>query len=113
MFDPCITHQNLFNEIKGLEAILSPFSLFCYAFALLPTNPHRPRPHAELEQGRTCGGYGVLCPGHGMACHQYGLAWRSFKYITDVANEEAYKDWATQVSLGQQLFWRWVDAYAT
>jgi len=25
MFDPCITHQNLVNEIKGLEAILGPF----------------------------------------------------------------------------------------
>ena len=27
MFDPCITHQNLVNEIKGLEAILDPFSM--------------------------------------------------------------------------------------
>jgi hypothetical protein len=27
MFDPCITHQNLVNEIKGLEAILGPFSM--------------------------------------------------------------------------------------
>ena len=27
MFDPCITHQNLFNEIKGLEVILGPFSM--------------------------------------------------------------------------------------
>ena len=25
MFDPCITHQNLVNKIKGLEAILGPF----------------------------------------------------------------------------------------
>ena len=27
MFDPCITHQKLVNKIKGLEAILNPFSM--------------------------------------------------------------------------------------
>lgn len=27
MFDPCITHQKLANKIKGLEAILGPFSM--------------------------------------------------------------------------------------
>jgi hypothetical protein len=27
MFDPCIAHQNLVNEIKDLEAILDPFSM--------------------------------------------------------------------------------------
>jgi hypothetical protein len=27
MFDPCITHQNLLNKIKGLEVILGPFSM--------------------------------------------------------------------------------------
>ena len=48
-----------------------------------------------------------------MACHQHGVAWRSFKYITDDANEEAGKDWASQVSLGQQLFRRWFETYAT
>lgn len=46
-----------------------------------------------------------------MACHQHGVAWRSFKYITDDANEEAGKDWATQVSLGQQLFRSWFEAH--
>ncbi|MDV7395446.1 hypothetical protein RZS08_28930, partial [Arthrospira platensis SPKY1] len=46
-----------------------------------------------------------------MACHQHGVAWRSFKYITDDANEEAGKDWATQVGLGQQLFRRWFEAH--
>jgi adenosylhomocysteine nucleosidase len=48
-----------------------------------------------------------------MACHQHGVAWRSFKYITDDANEVAGKDWATQVSLGQQLFRSWFEAYVT
>jgi hypothetical protein len=32
MFDPCITHQNLFNEIKGLEAILNPFSFLKFTW---------------------------------------------------------------------------------
>jgi len=34
MFDPCITHQNLVNKIKGLEAILNPFYLILYAISL-------------------------------------------------------------------------------
>ena len=42
MFDPCITHQNLVNKIKGLEAILGPFSLICYAIS--------PQARADLER---------------------------------------------------------------
>jgi adenosylhomocysteine nucleosidase len=44
-----------------------------------------------------------------LACHQHGVAWRSFKYITDDANQDAGADWASQVSQGQKLFRHWLE----
>jgi hypothetical protein len=37
------------------------------------------------------------------------VAWRSFKYITDDANQDAGIDWASQVSQGQKLFRHWLE----
>jgi adenosylhomocysteine nucleosidase len=36
--------------------------------------------------------------------HSYQIPWRSFKFITDEANEEAGADWSERVHYGQQLF---------
>jgi adenosylhomocysteine nucleosidase len=36
--------------------------------------------------------------------HSHQIPWRSFKYITDEANEDAGADWSERVHYGQQLF---------
>ncbi len=38
------------------------------------------------------------------ACRRAGTPWRSFKYVTDAANEDAGRDWQANVHLGQDLF---------
>ncbi len=40
-------------------------------------------------------------------CQRSGVAWRSLKFISDDANTESGKDWATNVRMGQQLFLAW------
>jgi adenosylhomocysteine nucleosidase len=35
---------------------------------------------------------------------EYGIHWRSFKYISDDANEASGKEWANKVSHGEMLF---------
>ena len=36
--------------------------------------------------------------------YQWNIPWRSFKYITDQANEDAGQDWHHKVNHGQELF---------
>ena len=36
--------------------------------------------------------------------HQFNVPWKSFKYITDDANEHAGTDWQQKVHRGQELF---------
>ena len=36
--------------------------------------------------------------------HQHQIVWRSFKYITDDANENSGTDWQEKVNHGQELF---------
>jgi adenosylhomocysteine nucleosidase len=36
--------------------------------------------------------------------HQFNIPWRSYKYITDEANEDAGQDWHKRVNHGQELF---------
>ncbi len=36
--------------------------------------------------------------------HQFNIPWRSFKYITDEANEDAGDEWHQKVNHGQELF---------
>jgi adenosylhomocysteine nucleosidase len=38
------------------------------------------------------------------ACDRAGVAWRSFKYITDDANEDSGDHWETNVHRGRDLF---------
>ncbi|HWW48151.1 MAG TPA: 5'-methylthioadenosine nucleosidase [Xanthobacteraceae bacterium] len=38
-------------------------------------------------------------------CHRYGVRWRSFKFITDDANESAPDHWTENVANGEDLFW--------
>ncbi|MGA0856465.1 MAG: 5'-methylthioadenosine nucleosidase [Burkholderiaceae bacterium] len=38
------------------------------------------------------------------ACERAGVSWRSFKYITDDANEDSGDHWETNVHLGRDLF---------
>lgn len=39
------------------------------------------------------------------ACHRFGVPWRSFKFITDDANDAAADDWTANHNSGQDLFW--------
>jgi adenosylhomocysteine nucleosidase len=41
--------------------------------------------------------------------HHHHIPWRSFKYITDDANEDAGKDWQGKVHHGQDLFLNQLD----
>ncbi|MFL9924191.1 5'-methylthioadenosine nucleosidase [Herbaspirillum lusitanum] len=43
-------------------------------------------------------------------CQFYGVPWRAFKFITDDANEASANDWADNVHLGAELFWRHLHA---
>ena len=36
--------------------------------------------------------------------HEHNIPWRSFKYITDDANENAGNEWQKKVNHGQALF---------
>jgi adenosylhomocysteine nucleosidase len=36
--------------------------------------------------------------------HQYSIPWRSFKYISDAANEDAGQEWHQKVNHGQELY---------
>jgi len=38
-------------------------------------------------------------------CHRHGLPWRSFKFITDGADDDAADHWNQNIADGQQLFW--------
>jgi adenosylhomocysteine nucleosidase len=38
------------------------------------------------------------------ACERAGVAWRSFKFITDDANEDSGDHWETNVHRGRDLF---------
>jgi adenosylhomocysteine nucleosidase len=38
------------------------------------------------------------------AAHQHNTPWRSFKFITDSANEDSKRDWNNSVHEGEQLF---------
>lgn len=38
-------------------------------------------------------------------CHHHNVPWRSFKYITDDANDDAADHWNSNVADGQDLFW--------
>ena len=38
-------------------------------------------------------------------CQRHGIAWRSFKFITDDANDFAAEHWTANVADGQTLFW--------
>lgn len=39
------------------------------------------------------------------ACHRFNVPWRSFKFITDDANDAAAGDWTANHNSGQDLFW--------
>jgi adenosylhomocysteine nucleosidase len=38
-------------------------------------------------------------------CHRHGVPWRSFKFITDDANDFAHEHWTANVADGESLFW--------
>jgi adenosylhomocysteine nucleosidase len=38
------------------------------------------------------------------ACRRYGVPWRSFKFITDAADDQAPRQWAERVEHGESLF---------
>ena len=38
-------------------------------------------------------------------CERHGVAWRSFKFITDHANDFAAEHWTENVMNGEDLFW--------
>jgi adenosylhomocysteine nucleosidase len=38
------------------------------------------------------------------ACRRYGVPWRSFKFVTDDANEQAADDWSGKVNDGENFF---------
>lgn len=42
-------------------------------------------------------------------CRRHGLPWRSFKFITDDANDLAHQDWTANVKDGESLFWEMLD----
>jgi adenosylhomocysteine nucleosidase len=40
-----------------------------------------------------------------LVCKRYNVPWRSFKFITDEADDSAGEDWSANVSHGEGLFW--------
>lgn len=40
-------------------------------------------------------------------CRSKGVAWRSIKFVSDEANAESGRDWATTLRAGEQLFHGW------
>jgi adenosylhomocysteine nucleosidase len=38
-------------------------------------------------------------------CQRHGVPWRSFKFITDDANDFAHEHWTANVADGESLFW--------
>jgi len=39
-----------------------------------------------------------------LVCHRMGISWRSFKYITDDADENSHKDWQESAHKGRSSF---------
>jgi adenosylhomocysteine nucleosidase len=42
--------------------------------------------------------------GLALVCHRHGIGWRSYKYISDNADDQAGEDWADQLHRGRELF---------
>ncbi len=44
------------------------------------------------------------------ACKHAGVPWRSFKYVTDAADDDAHDDWNANCAAGANLFWERLNA---